>query len=270
MNPKVIVNGAGSFAVATVLGDMHMKSFAIGAALALGLTTGAGAALASSIGDLTINSVTGVWSDVTGNPTNFDNFGDEIRWGTPATNAGRSRYIFAGATPPAIGPLAPNGPTFDLGTFRHVNRPIFGNSITGAKLTVTFDVNYNDGNPGGLDTQLESVFEFTHFETPNNGNPCAAGGSQPCPDLVTAVINTALSDSIQIGDAKFFLTITGFKIGDDVLSQFLTLEDKDNLAVLQGRWTSEVAPIPLPMGAWFALTGLAGAVALRRRKAQTA
>lgn len=31
-----------------------------------------------------------------------------------------------------------------------------------------------------------------------------------------------------------------------------------------------VAPVPLPMGAWFALTGLAGAVALRRRKAQAA
>jgi hypothetical protein len=256
---------------------MHMKSFAIGAALALGLTTGAGAALASSIGDLTINSVAGVWSGPYGSPDDFVTVApNEIRWGDPLGSnninniALKSGYRFDAPAVLPVGPLAPNGGSFGLGTFTHFNNPIVSDSISGATLTVTFGVNYNNGTPGGENRNLVSVYRFTHFETPNNGNPCAAGGSQPCPDLVTAVINTALSDSIQIGNAKFFLSITGFKVGDNVLGSFLTKEEFTNVATLQGRWTSEVAPIPLPMGAWFALTGLAGAVALRRRKAQAA
>ena len=84
---------------------------------------------------------------------------------------------------------------------------------------------------------LISVFTFTHFETPNNGNPCAAGGSNPCPDLVTVGLNPAASESITIDDVEYVIDFTGFQVGEESFTDFLTQEALANTATLRGTFT---------------------------------
>jgi hypothetical protein len=59
-----------------------------------------GAAQAASI---TVESVTGTWSNITGSPTNlnFSMAGSQVNWGTPAEFfGGQSGYRFVGTSPP--------------------------------------------------------------------------------------------------------------------------------------------------------------------------
>ncbi len=183
---------------------------------------------------VTVNSVVGEWTSASG--ATVSGLGtNEIRWGTPASGSGQSGYKFDGIAPPAQGPFSA-GVVFDLGTFTHFNFPIYAPSITGATLKVTINATITNGITQNL--MLNSFFDFTHFETPNNGNPCAAGGTAPCPDLVTPTLNLGASDSVVIDGKTYVFSTTGFDIG----SSFLTKEGKQNDAILKGAFT--VRPTP--------------------------
>jgi opacity protein-like surface antigen len=114
-----------------------MKRLALLAtALALGLATSTAHAV-----EVTIDSVTGTWSNVTGTPVFLNGVGTkQINWGIPV-DGGQSGYRFDGVAPPSSGPFG-TGTSFDLGTFTHFNQPIQGGtSITGAtlNLSITFE-----------------------------------------------------------------------------------------------------------------------------------
>ena len=234
------------------------KLFATAAAAALI----SGGASASTVGDVFISSVVGVWTATTG--TTASGIGtNEIRWGNPSPPSSdpedQSGYKFVGAAPPVAGPFA-EGEVFDLGEFTHFNEPITAPSITGATLQVT-----TEGLVDGVFFSILSVFEFDHFETVNfpGDGVCAAGGSTPCPDLVTPTLNVGASESVSIGGVDYFISVTGFDIG----SSFLTLENATNTATLQGTFTADVSGvIPLPAAAWFLLAGVGGLAAVGRRK----
>ncbi|MBT1450553.1 PEP-CTERM sorting domain-containing protein [Glaciecola sp. XM2] len=171
-------------------------------------------------------NISGVWVDdepdaaVTGEGTS------QIRWGNSTTQSG---YDFvAGADTSVTVPPSPSA-AFALGDFTHLNFPVSPPSLESVTLSVTLDI-LIDGIAAGASTFL---YNFTHFETPNNGNPCAAGGAQPCPDLVSFSVSDA-SDSFLIGGVNYTVNILGFSTdgGTTITDSFLTLENQSNTATL--------------------------------------
>jgi hypothetical protein len=235
----------------------------LAAALAVSLAT---AAQASTI-DLV--SVTGTWQNVQGG-TNVNFPPHEVRWGTDLGN-GQSGYRFDPGAPPELTGISP-GSIFTLGTFTHFNVPIaVDSSITGVDLLVNFVLRIPSGN---MVTQaFNALFNFSHWETPNGANPCADGGTNGvgvnangCADRVIVSTNYDGSELVEIGNERFFLTITGFGIGGN--TTFWTAEGAANEIVLQAKFINErdVAPIPLPAAGFMLLGALGGLAALRRRR----
>ena len=234
------------------------KTIAAAAAVSVIATT-------SSAVTVDLTSVSGIWQNVVtaGGPaagvgTNV------ISWGPQATPAGPSSYEFDAVSVPQNDVSSP----FSLGKFFHNNFPVFlGNELLSADLKVSIG-----GTADGQAFNLNPVFSFTHFETPNGGNPCGAGGGQPCPDLVTLVNSQDLSEVLTLGNGdEFTLTILGFDTGDDnPLTSFLTKENKSNMAKLIA--TFEVEPggtggqVPLPAAGWMLLAGIGALGAAKRRK----
>lgn len=239
-------------------------SLAAAAALSFGLVAAADAE-AAIVGDVT--SITGVWTGATGASATGIGTGS-ITWGTPASGAGQSGYDFTNPSPLPTG-IVPDGASFDLGAFTHNNNPIFAPSITGATLEVDVTLDLRDTSDNSIvgSESLTSIFDFDHFETPNNATPCAAGGVQPCPDLVSVVLNSGASDSVTIDGVEYFFNITGFEVGGSTVSSFLTLENQANSAILTGELTSSpTGVIPVPAALPLLASGLAGLGFLGRRR----
>jgi|SRR6056297_35897 len=257
---------------------MHMTKPAI-AAVALGLM--ASSATAATLQDVTINNVTGNWTDTTPNDV-FDLGGEgteEIRWGKPSTlvDTGlQSGYRFDGAVPPAV--TVPPDSEFALGTFTHFNNRIMrvtngeASTIESAELKV--DISLMVGATVKMFTQ---VFTFLHDETPNNASTCAYGGAPGtgvngdygCNDRVTAVLNEGDSDEFVVDGKKYTFELSGLGYNGGVFDFFDTVEGETNIATLVGSYRVEdLTPVPLPAAGWMLLAGVGGLVAMKRRKAK--
>ena len=213
---------------------------------------------------ITVDSVTGIWTEATptGDIDGIDS--NQISWGDPA-NSQRSSYVFdpADPLPSGIG----IGERFDLGIFTHNNFPIFSPFLETAKLQVTTALTIN-----GTSREAISVFDFDHWETPNNEDPCADGGAlgeginaNGCADQVTFTFNQPASESFEIDGDWYILTIAGFEINDELADVLWTMEDASTDATLRAVITRPVpTPATLPLlGAGLLLLGLT----LRRREA---
>lgn len=215
------------------------------AVLSLGLIPNAGAAL------INFNSV-GTWEDP-GGVFGFNGGGtNQINWGQATTSNGQSGWRFDGASgqvDPAVDGL------FRLGTFTHNNFVIRRFNFVGTILNLRITID-------GVD--LDLALGFTHFETPNNDNPCAAGGVQPCPDEV----GFPTVDQPFSANGRDY-RITGFlDAGGDPLNSFLTLEDQVNQADLFARIEELTGPPePLPEPGTVVLLGIGCVLlaGLRRR-----
>ncbi|MBP0015369.1 MAG: PEP-CTERM sorting domain-containing protein [Roseofilum sp. SBFL] len=186
-------------------------------------------------------NTSGTWTNVlatdsgsiTGAGTN------QLSWGTPASGSGsgQSGYRFTGVTDNIeVSDLV--GSDFLVGTFTHFNFPITGTSLDEATLNINFAL-------GSASSTFS--FLFDHFETPNNANPCAAGGEGSCPDLVSFP-NATSQEIITLYGVNYNLTLSGFSEdgGENIVDSFLTLEAIENSAGLYATLTAIEDPNPVP------------------------
>jgi hypothetical protein len=218
---------------------------------------------AAQAGSLTVNSVQGTWGNVEGaGSTLVGNGTNEIRWGDPATQAGKSGLRFDGAFPPVADVNLDEN--FVLGTLTHFNFPVYAPAATAADLTIALDL---AGTIEAFD------FGFTIDETPNTSGACPAfqQSGVPCDDKIT--FNSDFSSStFLVGSKEYTLQLIGFSStndGSNPVSQFITQENLANNAFLVGRLTSppDVESTPEP-GTILGLMAVIGAgVGFKRRLA---
>lgn len=234
-----------------------LKVFAATVVLSASFTGSALAALATTTGKWSVPIVTD--AVVTGTGTN------KISWGEATNSIGnnpgllQSSYEFVGLT---SGPAATDGSLFALGDFIHDNETILakGAGFQGATLSVELGI---DSNSGVFN------FLFSHLETPNGATPCAAGGTNPCPDKVSFT-NLTSSSGIVISGVNYTLEVVGFSTdrGATLISDFITTEAQPNPATLYGRLrATAVAPVPEPASLALLGLGLVGFGFSRRRRA---
>ena len=236
-------------------------------------------AIAHPASAVTITSVTGVWESANVSGGTASGVGTQsILWGNAPRGGGQSGYTFEGAQTPITTEIDEQ---FLLGTFTHVNNPIYANGplLNDADLAVSFTI-------AGSDETYRSVFEFDHSETPNNATTCADGqshsaaiNSNGCADGVTAVLNLEASQGFFVEGLEYVLDISGFLFDDTLLDIFWTREQSENTAGLQAsyRLISDDTPpsfdppfddtpseVPLPATGFLLLSAFAG-LALKKR-----
>jgi len=217
---------------------------------------------AAGAATFTISSIAGAWdSAVLTDASAATGLGTStISWGDPVPGAGQSGYDFTANSTPII-----DDNPFVLGTFTHLNYPVYGPTLKTANLKV--DV---AGDIDGTAFNATTTYSFLHEETPNVG-PCAYAGTTVCPDKVTLTSSTEVDQLIVVGGVTYRLVIDGFDTGLGPLSYFITEEWQDNQALLKGRLevvAAQVPPpeVPLPGGVWAMAAGLGALGALRRRR----
>jgi len=183
-----------------------------------------------------LNSSSGIWTDVDGGSNVNGEDTNEIRWGTTQGEQSGLRFD-------AVGVQTFNENTkFLLGTLTHMNWPIGGGSAAnGATLQITLSFSEPAISPNPAFT-----FDFDIEETPNDGN-CDYGGN--CNDKITFPVSYG-TQVFTIGDIKYTLVIDGFVdsytcggIGN-IVNHFITEEQKNNSAFLIGHLSSELVPAP--------------------------
>lgn len=224
----------------------------------LGWAMLAGAASAASL------NTSGTWNNstpaggISGQGTN------QISWGNPATVNGQSSYKFVGVSE-TVDVADLTASNFLLGEFTHNNFPVFeGNGLLES---TTLSVDFSLDAISKLFT-----FDFDHFETPNDGTPCAAGGAQPCPDLVSFDNGGVSNEFITLDGIDYNLTLIGFSQdgGNTLVEEFLTLENQANTAGLYAQLTqvpTESVPEPASLLGILLVGGAATTLKLKQQQA---
>ncbi len=213
----------------------------------------------------TVTNITASWLNPDPSNVYIDNEGRTVsaRWGIPASWWGsRSGYDFRARTTPSD---LEAGDSFRIGSFKHLNYPIYGTPLSSISLSVTFE-----GLIKGSDTpfKVTSLFDFEHTETPNVWGRCPTGSRSTCDDIVTATLNEGASESVVVDGMKYLFTIAGFQVNGEQFENWLTKEHRSNKANLVA--SLEVHPVPLPAAAWFLLTALGGLFGMRWLKRSAA
>lgn len=231
------------------------------------LTVVAGLAIPSAAAAVTVTSIEGTWQNANSRVKGVGT--DKIRWGK-STGYGRSGYDFVSA--PTNVATSPDT-SFVLGSFKHLNFPVYGPFLESVDLVVSFTVE-------GLNEAITSVFSFEHTETLNGASTCAYGTAgvgvnvNGCADHVTASLNEDKSESFMLGGVEYLLDVTGFLHKGSLMNDFWTVENARNSAELVAEFrvlgTDEPqelpSEVPLPASGLLLLAGVAGLMAKGRRR----
>lgn len=241
--------------------------FGLSKSAIVSITLAAGLSLPSLASALTVTSIEGVWQNasdgVSGEGTS------DIRWGRPA-GQGQSGYSFN-----AAGTSLETVPdtSFVLGTFSHLNFPVYGPFLERVDLAVSFTIE-------GLSSAFTSVFSFSHDETLNDAARCASGAAgvgvnvNGCADHVMATLNERKSESFTLDGVEYVLDVSGLQHEGALMTDFWTVENAENSAQLLAEFRvvgGENPPpppppeVPLPASGWLLLAAVAGLMAKGRR-----
>ena len=180
------------------------------------LISGAAPGLAAPV---TLDSIAVRWQNPVFQPGDAQSSieGNTISWGRSLNGGPVSSYVFAPRE--ELGVIAEN--PFVLGQFTHNNFAIGLPAIEAVELGLNVR-----GSIDGVAFEIDPVFGFDHFETPNDGFPCAAGGLNPCPDLVTLADGSDMSELVTVGGQDFTVVIEGFLDAQsgEARSSFLTTD----------------------------------------------
>lgn len=188
---------------------------------------------------LTLNSVTGSWTNPIGG-TSINGLGtDEIRWGTPALfGSEQSGFKFDSAAPPSV--IIETETNFLLGTFTHFNFPTTLGTFPNA---VDLDVSLDIGSIQNF------KYTFNIDETPNGPFvtcPSFQVSNTPCDDRIT--FGSGFTDqTFSIDGEEFTLQLAGFSSTANSLnpiSSLVTEENRASTAFLFGRITTPINPGP--------------------------
>ena len=225
---------------------------------------------------VTLTNITGAWFNPTpvvgitivNSPSTI--IPSTIRWGVPDTASGQSGYDYTGMAGPLnfiVNP-PPSTPTQQIGTFNHLNFPVFPPNLQSVELNVAADVAV-DGTPQGT---FHFIFDFAHDETDNGGppggpftgtcpfpTPGSPNGSginvNGCADQVTVTSGVG-SQSFVVAGVHYTLDVIGFSQngGTTITNTFQTVENENNTAGLFARVSATTPTVPEP--ASLALLGL--------------
>lgn len=186
---------------------------------------------------VTLNSSSGTWSNpVGGSFIEFQTVGEEnqIRWGDPVTPGQPSGLGFTGvgATEVELENV------FQIGTLRHFNNTIFGDTAASA-VDLSLDLDFAEFGVRSFD------FSFEIDETPNVGI-CPYPSETLCSDRISFPVAFA-PQSFDIDDVSYTLSLEGFSPAMDeaILSDFISDESQTSEALLFGKITA-VANIGQP------------------------
>jgi hypothetical protein len=220
----------------------------------------------ASAATVSFSNILGTWFDASPAAAITSNTGagtgnTQVRWDFD------SGYNFTSVASASVAvPPSPSA-TFALGTFSHVNFPVFS-SISAIKLGVKADIEVDGVSVG----TRNFVFQFLHDETPNGSDPCAYGGANGvgvningCADRVRVQFTDA-SESFEIGGLVYTVNVFGFESGGSTVTDFLTAERATNTARLIANVTlRDSLTVSAPGTASLAVLSLLGMAALRRR-----
>ena len=220
-------------------------------------------------GAIYANDVSGTWTATTPEAPAVTGLGTStILWGNPTYYGQKSGYRFEGFAPPSY--EVEENSLFEQGRFIHFNYPITGSTLETASLRVGTTLSID-----GLEKTVESVFDFTHWETVNNPrNGICANGSYNghgvnyygCADRVTFSRNEGASEEVVIGNKAYYVDISGFFYNHKLADEFWTVEYWKNKATLIGSIKSRAIEVPEPGTLALFGLGLLG-MGLSRRKA---
>ena len=233
-----------------------------------------GAAQASQI---TILSMESSWSSATtvsnrvGGLVNAGLEGvgtNTLKWGESFPgHTGRSGFVFEHEKD-IVGSKHAANSLFNVGTFTHINRVIYCDEhLDVAQLNMRITASFD----GAIKT-FDTSYRFSLWETPNNNDPCAnvmlnakadtSVNMNGCADRVMLLENDSLERTFVHNGLIYTFELFGFEGG----TEFWTIEDRENHAWLQARFS--VTEVPLPAGAWLLLGGVGALAMVRRRRAR--
>jgi hypothetical protein len=214
--------------------------------------------LPASAALITINGITPAWVNPSPAGVTINNAGDPItaRWGVPAGGTGQSGYNFNDSTTPVTIDTNVNSGRFLLGTFTHLNQPIYEPWLASIGLSITVDI------LGGVPGSFTEIFTLFHNETPNDCG-CVPNDN----DIVTFSAGT-LNSSFTVGGQSYILSLLGFSNngGNTLVSSFSSVEGGNNSTQLWARIAARPTAVPEPGTLLLIGAGLLSLAFVRRRK----